>query len=251
MRKRGSKHRGGRGRHKASPASSPQQSGRHGVGKVVPSVTENLAASTRVLDMMETERNRDQFRAETLAVLKGQGDREKHAEMTRVFAREKRLAEKMIQQMLVNYVPRPLPRASSHSGGGSASSSPKGGHGGGRISARSGGLGGPSPLQRDAMMLQSMQASAGTLRTTFSTKNRLPGATLEIQPPTIPADVNTETLELAYHRPMAGDGKTVVEPSVRGLISGHTQAVDLDFPEIEKYKRPEQEFARWKEKPLG
>jgi len=247
MRKRASKRRGGRGRHKASAAASSPQSGRHGA-KAVPSVSDNLAASTRVLDMMETERHRDQFREETLAVLKGQGDEKKYTEMVRVFAREKRQAEKMIQQMLTDYVPRPLPRTSS--GSGSATSSPKGGHGVGRKSAR-GGLGGPSPMQRDAMMLQSMQASAGALRTTFSTKNRLPGSTLEVQPPTIPGDVDKETLELAYHRPMAGDGKTVLEPSVRGLISGHTQAVDLDFPEIEKYKRPGQEFARWKEKPLG
>ena len=62
--------------------------------------------------MMETERHRDQFREETLAVLKGQGDEKKYTEMVRVFAREKRQAEKMIQQMLTDYVPRPLPRRS-------------------------------------------------------------------------------------------------------------------------------------------
>lgn len=194
--------------------------------------------------MMEAERQRELFREETLATLKGQGDDAKHAEMVRVFAREKQQAEKMIQRMLKEYVPRPIPRSSS-----SHVASPKGIHSA-RMSAKSGGMG-PSPLHRDTMMLQSMRASSGTMRTTFSTKNRLPGATLEVEPPAIPKDVETETIDLAYNRPLAQDGKTVVEPSVRGLISGHTQAVDLDFPEIEKYKRPGQEFARWKEKPLG
>ena len=194
--------------------------------------------------MMEAERQRELFREETLATLKGQGDEAKHAEMLRVFAREKQQAEKMIQRMLKEYVPRSIPRSS-----GSHVASPKGIHAA-RMSPKSGSMG-PSPLHRDTMMLQSMRASSGTMRTTFSTKNRLPGATLEVEPPAIPTDVETETIDLSYNRPLAGDGKTVLEPSVRGLISGHTQAVDLDFPEIEKYKRPGQEFARWKEKPLG
>ena len=242
LRKRGKQ----RTRKGAASQDSPKSAlQRKHSGRLVPSVTENLEASSRVLDVMEAERHREVYREEMLASLKGEGDEKKYAEMQQIFAREKRQAEKMIQQMLLEYTPRPLPRSKA---------SPKAKKSSMQSERRAGGGqngGSPSPLVRDAKVLESMRSSARVVRTKFSTKNRLPGATLEVEPPSIPDDIEKETIELSYNRPVAHDGKTVLEPSVRGLISDHTQAVNLDFPEIEKYKRPGQEFARWKEKPLG
>ena len=83
----------------------------------------------------------------------------------------------------------------------------------------------------------------------FSTTNKMPGAALEVKPPQIPDDVDTETLDLDYKRPLNKNGEPV-DAGLRGLIADHTNEMDLNFPEIEKYKKPGQEHALYLEKNL-
>ena len=78
-------------------------------------------------------------------------------------------------------------------------------------------------------------------------KNRLPGASLEVAPVDVPSGgLETPTVKLDYVPPVDPDG-TSLEPSISELVQGHTHPVDLEFPELAKYERPDQEYARWKE----
>ena len=220
--KRGSKRQQGESEEYSASMLSPKP-------ERVPTVAENLDASARVLAIMEAERHRQLFRDETLAALKGQGKAKEHVEMERIFAREKAQAEKMIQQMLSEYKPRPVARKK-------LSGPKKGGSSRRRSSSAAGG--GGSGL-RDVMM-----KTSGGPRTNFKTTNLMPGSTLEVAPVAIPDGLDISTLELADETTMPTD----MEPSVRDLLKSNTHEMDLSFPEVEKYKRPGQEFAKWKEK---
>ena len=219
----------------ASSSSSSSSSSSTRVSE--PSIESNLDASARILAIMEAERKRDVFRQETLASLANKASHGKeHTAMVQLFAREKRQAEKMIAHMLSDYTPRPIPK---HSPTKQQSSEKKARFKPAQLSPT-------STQQRNGMVAQLRGSMGRGPQTNFTTANKMPGATLEVEPPPIPENMETDTVDLVYTRPRNEDG-TPVESSVRDLIAEHTHEMDLTFPEIEKYRKPNSEYQKYLE----
>jgi hypothetical protein len=242
-RKRGKKKKSNGKVHRESTfASSPPSSSSSITNNIVPSVESNLDASSRILSIMEAERKREIFRQETLSSLKGS----ELVQMEKIFIREKKQAEKMISQMLVEYIPRPISKKSSPTKQQAKQSKAR--YKPSKMSSLS--LSNTSKKNGSVGLVQQMRTSMGRgQQKNFNTANLLPGAALDVQPPAIPDDVNTDTLHLTVkeHTNEAGEP---VDSGLRVMVKEHTSKMDLTFPEIEKYKKPGQEYARYLEKNL-
>ena len=247
-RKRGKKKKSAARNNHNSPlssSSSSSSSSAHASFAHAPSVESNLDASSRILSIMEAERKRDVFREETLQSLRNNAT--EYTAMKKIFAKEKKQAEKMIAQMLVEYVPRPITKSSPTKQQAKQLKA--------RFKPKT--VTSPSPLTHHRSSSSSGGGLVNQLRESmgrgpqknFSTTNKMPGAALEVKPPQIPDDVDTETLDLDYKRPLNNNGEPV-DAGLRGLIADHTNEMDLNFPEIEKYKKPGQEHALYLEKNL-
>ena len=87
-------------------------------------------------------------------------------------------------------------------------------------------------------------------QTNFTTTNKMPGQTLEVIPPPIADGMNIDTVDLDYKRKTNNNGDAV-DVGMKDLIANHTDNMDLSFPEIEKYKKPGNEHARYLEKSIN
>ena len=202
-----------------------------------PSVESNLDASSRILAIMEAERKREIFRQETLHSIQDQS--KELQQMTKLFNREKKQAEKMIAQMLGDYVPRPIPKQSPTKQQSKQA----------KARFKPNKLATPSPMEHHrggsggGGLVNQLRDSLGRgPQKNFNTINKMPGNTLEVKPPPVPDNLETDTLHLEYTH--------AAHDSMKDLIADHTDGMDLSFPEIEKYKKPGSEYARYLEKNL-
>ena len=216
-----------------------------------PSVETNLDSSSRILAVMEAERKREEFRSDTLSSLLSEMEssstskererrRMEHVQMEKIFSREKRQAERIIADMLDDYTPRPLPKQSPTKQQARQAKASK--------ANTTTGSTGPSPLQRGGLVANLRESMGrGGPQTNFSTTNKMPGAALEVAPPTMPGDLDVDTLNLEDQRRNKSNSSSNIDAGMKDLIASHTQEMDLSFPEIEKYKKPGQEHARYLE----
>ena len=210
-----------------------------------PSVASNLDASARILAIMEAERKREIFRQETLSSLlqnttsSSTATTKEYQQMEKLFAREKKQAEKMIASMLSDYVPRPIQKQSPTK---QQKSQKKANYKTNKKHGNSNSNGMVAQL-RDNMSKRGKQ-------TNFTTTNKMPGQTLEVIPPPIPDGMNIDTVDLDYKRKTNNNGDAV-DVGMKDLVANHTDNMDLSFPEIEKYKKPGNEHARYLEKSIN
>ena len=196
-----------------------------------------LDSAGAVVSVLDAERDREIMRQDTLARLKDQP--QEHAEMVAIFEKERAEADKLIRKLLEGYK-RPPPRQLAV-----ATSVPRTGKGRGERRDRTSG-GTAAGGQRHHPLLAASQPVSSPIRSP-PIKNRLPGSSLEVAPVNVPSDgLLTPTVKLDYVPAVDGAGNAL-EPTISELVGDHTHHVDLTFPELQKYDKPAQEFAKWKE----
>ena len=228
------------------------------------------AAHDRLLKVLEQEEERDIFRAQTLKALEAD-DPERLEEMKRIFAKERREANKVMEQILSDFKPskrksepvtplsskerrekyKKTPKNSRTSGSRSFFPSPKSstsvrGSTGFSMSDglnrnnRSATMSAPISIRNAAMSRQSHKQ--------FKAKNMMPGSFAPPNPPDIPENVDKKLIDLNGEMPRKDpvDG-AAIDRGVKDLVNDHSTPVDLNFPDLEMYKRSYHDREKWNE----
>ena len=77
---------------------------------------------------------------------------------------------------------------------------------------------GPSPLQRGGLVANLRESMGrGGPQTNFSTTNKMPGAALEVAPPTMPGDLDVDTLNLEDQRRNKSNTSSNIDAGMKDL----------------------------------
>ena len=227
-------------------------------------IKQQPAAHDRLLAILQQEEERDVFRAQTLKALEVNNP-ERIEEMKRIFAKERREANKVMEQILSDFKPSkrksepvtPLSskerrekynkstpkstRNSSNKGGKSFFPSPKSSNS--SIRGQSGGF-------RGTMSAPSITQAAHSRKKhkPFKAKNMMPGSFAPPSPPNLPDNIDKKLIDLHGEQARTDpiDGSSI-DRGVKDLIHDHSTQVDLNFPDLEMYRRSYHDRAKWNE----
>ena len=232
------------------------------------------AAHDRLLTILAQEEQRDIFRVKTLQALE-KNNPERIDEMKRIFAKERREANKIMERILSDFKPtkrksEPVAPSSSKeqqekhnkakpksttNGSNSKSFFPSPKSSNSSIRGLSSGnfakFGSNSrgTMSAPAASLSITQAAySRKMRKPFKAKNMMPGSFAPPSPPNLPDNIDKKLIDLhgeqARKDPVDG---TSIDRGVKDLVHDHSTKVDLNFPDLEMYRRSYHDREKWNE----
>ena len=215
--------------------------GKKAKARAKPAIQPEPPAADRLLAILSAEEERDVFRARTLQALE-RNNPERVEEMKKVFRKERKQADRLMKKILSDFKPTVTLK--------STQKRPKG----------------KSPKRRDQPVRQGTFGSLNKSKTLspksgicdaavsggkyrkFTAKNMLPGSFAPPSPPNMPDDMNKKLIDLhgeqARSDPVDG---APIDRGVKDLVNDHSDPVDLNFPDLEMYKRSYHDREKWNE----
>ena len=227
-------------------SSNVVKSGKKAVGNFVLSpIRENKRpAHDRLLEVLAREEERDMFRARTLEALEV-NDPARLEEMKRVFEKERMQADRLMQKIMLDF--KPTMKASRPTGEGKIHGKSVGGSP--RIKetvffASTGSKRSVSPIS-----ITTAAKDGVRVRKTFKAANMLPGSFAPPESPALPDHCEKKLIDLEPNEtpkrdPIDGEQ---IDRDLKELLSDNSTPIDLNFPDLEMYKRRYHEREKWNE----